>query len=41
MKEVISWAESLQNIAVTILFLYDYYIEFSNFSIYQKQLLNF
>ena len=36
MKEVVSRAKRLQNINVAILFLNDYYVEFTNFSVYQK-----
>jgi len=36
MKEVVSQAKYLQSVDVAILFLNDYYVEFMNFSVYQK-----
>jgi len=36
MKEVMSQAKHLQDVDIAILFLNDYYVEFTNFSVYQK-----
>ncbi len=40
MKEVVSWAKQLQVINVMFLLLYDYYVEFANFSVDQEWFLN-
>ncbi len=40
MKEVVSWTKWLQIINVVFLFLYDYYVEFTNFFIDQEWFLN-